>query len=986
MLQLLFIILPQAQAPADVGYWQQDVRYAITARLDETAGVLSGRQRITYGNRSPDALDAFYLHLYLNAFRPGSRWADRDSIEGNRRFNDLSDPDFAFNHVSNVRIDGQVATPEYPYAPDSTIVRFRLPQALAPGDSMVVLMDWDARPSTRPRRQGRQGRRFDFAQWYPRVVTYDRYGWQDNPLQPAGEFYGEFATFDVVLDVAEDQVVGSTGVPVQGDPGWERARATPATVVDHQRNWYPGVTGQCVVAAPGRKCIHFHAEDVHHFAMTLNPEYRYESARLDDHVVHVLYQPGDETTWGGGVVARRTVEAIRWMEDLFGPYPWPQLTNVHRIEGGGTEFPMMVMDGGPSLGLILHEVGHNWLMGVFGSNEWKEGWLDEGFTSFQTTWYYEDHVPGFDGYSGDEEFILRLDLGGWSQPVSIPGHQFRDFNTYNVMTYTKGELFFHQLRTIVGRDAMRRILREYYRRHALRHVGEREFLAVAEDVSGMGLKTFFAQWLHDAPLYDYALEGVQRRALGDGTWETTARVRRLRDAWFPMEIGEQEAVGGEPVVYARAAGYGDIQTVTFRTAGRPGRLMLDPRLVSHDFNYLNNRERRFLAGRDAPEWRFDTWTSEPTRRDRSVSSVSPAMWYNDAGGLTFAVRQRSNYLGLFDRSTFWIQRGVDSVPATGSDGVDWALRVDNPLRTFRAQRPTHFATWSREGTAGVHLAADVIRARAWFRGDAHTTTWSLDWVTTPETDFLDPARWEDAGTVELGRRLAWDLPDGSAHQRLELRTALGLAYANRAVSGIRLDERYDGEVYGRVEGRASTRFQRGGLDVGMRLYGGAYLGESDPLLQRRIQVAGADPYATLDNPFTRSVGALFVRPRVFYHQAGGGGLRGFHPALGARWAGTASLELARTVVSRRAGLVRRVAPGVFVDGGFVDAEAVPGASDPLGVWDAGVGLHAILRLGELNVPLRVEFPFLVSDPASAHDQRPAERFGFRWLFSLEQSF
>ena len=93
---------------------------------------------------------------------------------------------------------------------------------------MSVDMGWDARPSTLPRRQGRQGRRFDFAQWYPKVVVYDRYGWAEHPLYPAGEFYGEFGSFLVDLDVAEDQVVGATGVPVCGDPGWERANRAPS--------------------------------------------------------------------------------------------------------------------------------------------------------------------------------------------------------------------------------------------------------------------------------------------------------------------------------------------------------------------------------------------------------------------------------------------------------------------------------------------------------------------------------------------------------------------------------------------------------------------------------------------------------------------------------------------------------------------------------------------------------------------------------------
>src|SRR3989442_12194463 len=99
-----------------------------------------------------------------------------------------------------------------------------LPRPLAPGDSLTVELAWQARPSTLPRRQGRQGRRFDFAQWYPKVVVYDRYGWEAHPLYPAGGFYGRIATYDVTLDLPADQGIGATGIAACGDPGWGDAR------------------------------------------------------------------------------------------------------------------------------------------------------------------------------------------------------------------------------------------------------------------------------------------------------------------------------------------------------------------------------------------------------------------------------------------------------------------------------------------------------------------------------------------------------------------------------------------------------------------------------------------------------------------------------------------------------------------------------------------------------------------------------------------
>ncbi|HET7379472.1 MAG TPA: hypothetical protein VFJ24_05495, partial [Gaiellales bacterium] len=173
--------------------WQQHVTYRITASLDEPGGVLTGHEHVTYVNRSPDTLTAFYVHQYLNAFRPGSRWSAVDQSEGRVRFQRLQDPDYAFERITRSTVMGDSRAPDYPFAPDSTIAHWDLPHPLVPGDSLNVEIDWQARPSTVPRRQGRRGRRFDFAQWYPKVVVYDRYGWEAHPLYPAGEFYGEFA-------------------------------------------------------------------------------------------------------------------------------------------------------------------------------------------------------------------------------------------------------------------------------------------------------------------------------------------------------------------------------------------------------------------------------------------------------------------------------------------------------------------------------------------------------------------------------------------------------------------------------------------------------------------------------------------------------------------------------------------------------------------------------------------------------------------------
>ena len=967
-------------APPDTTYWQQRVAYDINASLDEPSGVLSGKARIRYVNQSPDTLRDFAVHQYLNAFRPGSRWAAVDSAEERIRFQRLHDPDYAFERITRANVMGELRKPDYPYAPDSTIAHWTLPRPLAPGDSFVVEIDWQARPSTLPRRQGRQGRRFDFAQWYPKVVVYDKYGWQDHPLYPAGEFYGEFATYDVTLDLAEDQVVGATGVSVEGDPGWEEA-AVAGGVIDYQRNYYGRSNSKCLAVAAGRKCVRFFADSVHHFAFTLNPAYRYEEGRFKDVVVRVLYQPGDSLTWGRGNAVRRTQAALGWLDTLFGSFAWPQITNVHRIEGGGTEFPMMVMNGGAGMGLIVHEVGHTYTMGILANNEWREGWLDEGFTSFQTGWFFESHgqPPAYPSIEGK---VLFWDIERWSEPVSMVSERYRDFTTYNTMIYTKAQLFYEQLRYVVGDDVMRKILRAYYARWRLKHVDEDAFRSVAEDVSRMDLKWLFAQWLHGTPLIDYRLTKVERQRIEGDRWRTVVTIDRLGDGWMPVEIGDGDAI------YARSSGQPARERLEFVTAHEPDRLILDPNGKSHDWNALNNREKRFLDGRSVRVVGRDDPTREPARRDGIITAILPLLWYSDYGGRTAALRARENYLGRFDKNVALVSVGLG--PAV-THRIGGYARFGNPTSKPLPRTEASVALWNIEGRAGFAMRGDrSLRAHLGFGPDRHAGFDAI-WMAVNDIGYVDRRLWDPAGTVEAGPWVSSTWRHGGAVFHARLGARAGIVYRNPGIGVISAD-RYDVEGFARVTGEASVRAPFAFKSVlGVRLFGGTYQAPNAPPLQRRIMVSGADPYETFTNPLLRSRGALFVRPDFHYHAPGDANLRGFRPDLGGRWAAALNVEATKTLFRRGGGLFADGALAGFLDAGMVDSRAVPSATAAksyTSLYDAGVGLVTRHRINDLAWTLRFEVPLVVSrfDYAADWNGGNEGRLAFRWQVSLEPSF
>ncbi len=575
-----------ATPPEDYGF-RQGVDYRIEAILDEFSNTLRARARLRYTNNSPNTIDTLWIHQHLNAFRPNSAWAERELRFGEWRFQKQGPDDHAYERFKRVTVDEEEVRPAYRGSPDSTVAALPLPEPLEPGATIIVMMDWVARPSTIPRRQGRRGRHYDFAQWYPRIAVYDEDGWHPHPLLPQGEFFGEFASYDVTLDVAADQIIGATGVPVEGDPGWETAEGPGSREVNYQREAYPWSAAEplgLLEKRPerGRKRIRWRAEDVHHFAWSADPEFKYEGSEHEGTAVHVLYQSG-APDWDSGVVLVRAIRSLTWLEETFGEYPYPQLTLLHRLEDGGTEFPMLVMNGGASQGLIAHEVTHQYAHAILANNEWRDAWLDEGFTSFLTTWFFEDHGVQ-ERWWGTMEFAASWSPALEARPVATPAADFPNMQVYSLMSYTKGSIIFRMLREYIGRQRFREALRVYYERNRLSHVSEEDLREAVELASGQDLSWFFEQWLHTSARLDYSLGEVVTKMDSDGWWRTKVEVFRDGQAWMPVTL----RVG---TVQRQLDSEQRYQVVEITTAEEPTTVELDPQRVLLDSNLSNNRSK-----------------------------------------------------------------------------------------------------------------------------------------------------------------------------------------------------------------------------------------------------------------------------------------------------------------------------------------------------------------------------------------------------------
>ena len=937
-----------------VGYWGQRADYTIVARLDEQRHAARATGELTYVNHSPDTLREMYVYQYLNAFRPGSRWSAEDEREGSMRFQHLPDSAYGYERFTAMpTIDGVEVTPEYPLAPDSTVVHFVLPRPLAPGATLHAHFAWEARPSaTVYRRQGRKGRHYDFAQWYPKVAVYDRGGWEVNAFVPAGELYGEFGTFDVTIIASRDQVLGASGVPVEGDPGWERVRTGGAVNID--RSVYGALpAAPSVVIDSGERAVRFYAENVHHFAWSASPDFKYEGGLYRGAIaIHALYEPRNAAGWAHGKMVQYETQALGWLESIYGPYGYPEVTAIMRLDGGATEFPMSVMYGANiSLGLVLHETGHIYSYGMLANNEWRSGWMDEGLTDYQTSWAedltkpeiarglepkpppppkgYRAHALRPPSWDLGEIQLFWLDLIGRDEPIGTSGKDFNEFYIYNEMVYSRASMMYGALRDVLGDSLFRAFLQDYYAHWQFKHVDELAMRASAERVSGRDLQWFFDEWVHHTGLVDYAINGDSAVQRGEYV--------------HPMK----------PVQVA------------------PGKFALDPQHLTPDWDARNNGQPQNT------KWVFGWPFLDQYDRYENVAAVSPLVWYTNPGGLTLGARVRTNYQKNIDQWDFGLAMAVRGPGPSAWPQLQGWIAVDNPRFPW-SDRPViglHTGVWMEDGTFKFTLR------RSWdespffaANGPRDTLTIGMN-VTSPyDRAWQDTLRWSDATIADAFARWSWR----SRRPALWFASGTidgGLEWPRAATPGTGGFGSAQGEVGSTFALTASRR-----LAVMLRVWGGI---SSDAPPQRSLGLSSLDPTETYDNDWLRGDGAILVQPGVPYVQLGGAGLRAYSLYARVVSGGSLNTQLAYTfVVAKPASLVPRIQGAFFADISNVSLAApLPTSSRTLG--DAGVS--AILKgaLYDRTYALRIDLPIWMSDPQLAPGNASSSDYvKLRWTFTL----
>jgi hypothetical protein len=978
---------------AEESYWQQYVHYTMNVKLDTATHTLTGQERILYRNQSPDTLRKIFLHLYPNAYRGRESVFAQESRKMYR--NPIRKGGEGYIEIRKFQIlrpDGTPwgTNPVAAYRVEDTILEADLPEPLLPGEEVVLELDFLLKVRKFSGRAGYRNRQYDFAQWYPKVCVYDENGWNRQPFHAVGEFYGEFGTFDVTITVPFSYIVGATGVVVRGDPGWEAVKVDTslgaAEWLRKQDELFAALREQAK-KTPWRT-VTFHAENVHDFAWCTSSDFLYERGEYDGIPIHVLYRSYAKFGWSKKV-AERGQRALEWLSEQFGHYPYPQLTIVHGLLGGGMEYPMLVMNSGPSESLILHEVGHIYFYGILGNNEWKEAWLDEGFTTFQTRWYmqtrYGDrksygfafllprwlrkYYPPSSSHDAEISSIVSYILSGDNEPISRPSFRYRDSRSYSVNAYAKGSYFYEMLRYVVGEETFSKIVKTYFERWKFKHVNEERFKAVCEEVSGVDLSWFFDQWLHGTPVVDYALGGIKKSRKGKNRHRTLVEVVRKGDGIMPVELAAITASGD--TLFRRVDGRARRTHVEWITDEPIRKVLLDPDDRILDVNRMNNGG---LQIRFVPE----LTTMPYTLRNAYVVRWRPAAWYNYPDGANVGMWFRGSYMGRWRRVQVGVYYGLRSgavdyelifsepLPGIGKQGR-WGIRfaqldgrrLGELAWTFTLARSTVLPPQFRFrlGFQAAELLDDrhtTLRQEIFdqdARGQKRTVyvpTWSPGKVTRLVLDFLVNPRgmtWQS----EWELKFQWNSPQ--------------------------LGGDYD---FYRIQARAVFRKNLLGLGWKIRTFGAVLPEDKEVPLQDLVYAYGASPFEAYSDHFARSRDAL--PDWLNYHVPGGGNLRGyFDHFAGYRKLIAMNVELQKSLRFGFRKPISEIQLALFGDAGHVWLPDRPGRTNRLG--DLGFGIRVIRSGFFLPFTIRVDFPVYVTDPPAGQD-----RLHFRWILALSRAF
>jgi Peptidase family M1 domain len=508
--------------------WQQRVSYKMQIDMDAEKNQFKGKQKLEYSNNSDKSLDKVFYHLYFNAFQPNSSMDTRSRELGKivnngrqdwdprvkDRILNLKDDEIGYQKIISLKMNG---VPQ-PFKYHETILEVNLTKAILPKTKVVFEMEFEAQVPLQVRRSGRDnpttGVRLSMSQWYPKMCEYDYEGWHPTPYI-AREFYGVWGDFDITINIDKEYKLGGTGVLVNAKEigwGYDKEGTALKNIATAKRSW------------------HFVGKNIHDFVWAADPEYvHFSRVNRNGLINHVIVKENaiGMDKWKG--LLDMFQNALPYIEKTFGEYPYPQYSFIHGGDGG-MEYPMATLLA--EVPGAMHEFMHSWYQGMLATNEGMYPWMDEGMTEYAGVRVYAalgnkttlQQDASYQGYFS----IAKSNL---EEPLTTHADHYNTNFAYSRASYYKGAVYVEQLGYIVGAQTRDKILLEYYKRWRFKHPNPSDFIAVAEDVSGIKIDWYKEYWCGTTKKIDYAI---------DSLWEENGiskiRIRRIGQMPMPIDV------------------------------------------------------------------------------------------------------------------------------------------------------------------------------------------------------------------------------------------------------------------------------------------------------------------------------------------------------------------------------------------------------------------------------------------------------------------
>lgn len=484
-------------------YWQNTSDYFIKASVDVDKKTLTGQEKIIYYNNSPDSLSTIVIRLYQDIFKKG---ANRNSIVevDPRDVNDGVNISSVKVNNSEIVLDGENSQVQR----TGTLMFVTLNNKLAPHKNVEFQIDWDFHiPEHTLIRMGTiDSTSLFIGQWYPQVAVYDDInGWDTRSYNGMAEFYNDFCNFEAEITVPENFMVWATGEPQNMKDVLQPAyydKYIKASVSDEIVNVITEADLKSGKITTKNHTWKYKAANVSDFAFGISDHYLWDvtSAEVDKltkrrTIVGVAYNKNSVNFNKVAEIARETVKSLS--ADMPGiPYPFPYIT----VYNGdfGMEYPMITNVGadegyGMTVYANSHEITHAYFPFYVGTNETKNGWIDEGLTVFLPEKSQHELAPeldiamyntsAFSAYAGLED-----------EPAVITPTHYLDAKIYFYLNYAKTEQALRMLQIELGEDMFKECLLTFMERWKYKHPTPIDLFNTFNDVSKKNLNWFWQSW------------------------------------------------------------------------------------------------------------------------------------------------------------------------------------------------------------------------------------------------------------------------------------------------------------------------------------------------------------------------------------------------------------------------------------------------------------------------------------------------------------